>query len=205
MSREAPSYFDDARDSDEETLDSDYDEESVEDIDSQDSENDNKFDLELNLEENEAAPQDEMPEETKIDEEDDFEVVEENNNYLQKFTLNISETYLQDNHPECVIHNNVEIDALSSVVRDSDGTIIDMNHQTLPILTKYERTRVLGERAKQINSGAKPYIDVLESIIDGYLIADEELREKKIPFIIQRPLPNGAKEFWKLADLEIIE
>jgi len=32
----------------------------------------------------------------------------------------------------------------------------------------------------------------------------EEYKQKKIPFIIQRPLPNGGIEMWKFADLEII-
>ena len=31
-----------------------------------------------------------------------------------------------------------------------------------------------------------------------------ELKEKKIPFIIQRPLPNGNAEYWALEDLEIL-
>ena len=31
-----------------------------------------------------------------------------------------------------------------------------------------------------------------------------ELNEKKIPFIIRRPLPNNSSEYWKLQDLEII-
>ena len=41
-------------------------------------------------------------------------------------------------------------------------------------------------------------------MIDGYLIALKELEQKKIPFIIQRPLPNGGCEYWRLTDLEII-
>jgi DNA-directed RNA polymerase I, II, and III subunit RPABC2 len=71
-------------------------------------------------------------------------------------------------------------------------------------LTKYEKTRILGERAKQINGGAKPFIEVKPEIIDGYLIALAELEQKKIPFIIRRPLNNGGSEYWKLNDLEII-
>ena len=39
-------------------------------------------------------------------------------------------------------------------------------------------------------------------MIDGYLIALKELEQKKIPFIIQRPLPNGKSEYWRLRDLE---
>ena len=42
------------------------------------------------------------------------------------------------------------------------------------------------------------------SVIDGYLIALKEFEEKKIPYIIKRPLPNGGCEYWKLSDLEIL-
>ena len=37
-----------------------------------------------------------------------------------------------------------------------------------------------------------------------YISKIKELEEKKIPFIIKRPLPNGGCEYWKLADLEIL-
>jgi DNA-directed RNA polymerase subunit K/omega len=52
--------------------------------------------------------------------------------------------------------------------------------------------------------GAKPFISVDEKIIDSYIIAELELREKKIPFIIKRPIPNGGFEYWHVKDLEII-
>ena len=45
---------------------------------------------------------------------------------------------------------------------------------------------------------------VPETIIDGYVIAELELKEKKIPFIIRRPIPGGGCEYWHLKDLEII-
>ena len=41
-------------------------------------------------------------------------------------------------------------------------------------------------------------------MIDGYLIALKEFEEKKTPFIIKRPLPNGGCEYWKLSDLEVL-
>ena len=71
--------------------------------------------------------------------------------------------------------------------------------------TKYEKTRILGIRAKQINNGAKPLVTFNTQIIDGYLIALKELEEKKIPIIIRRPIPNGASEYWHLKDLEILQ
>jgi DNA-directed RNA polymerase I, II, and III subunit RPABC2 len=81
---------------------------------------------------------------------------------------------------------------------------VDNLHKTIPILTKYEKTKILGLRAKQLNNGAVPFVKLSTNIIDGYLIALKELEQKKIPFIIRRPLPNGASEYWHLQDLEII-
>ena len=93
---------------------------------------------------------------------------------------------------------------MTTVIRDERGVVIDPLHRTLPFLSKYERTRILGERAKQINDGAKPFVETDPSVIDGYLIALKELEEKKLPFIIRRPLNNGASEYWKLKDLEFL-
>jgi hypothetical protein len=48
-------------------------------------------------------------------------------------------------------------------------------------------------------------VEVESDIIDGYLIAMKEFNEKKIPFIIKRPMPNGGCEYWKFKDLEILQ
>lgn len=123
---------------------------------------------------------------------------------LKKFDSEVREEYLANFHPECMMQNYDEIYNLARVVRDDRGIIVDELHKTLPILTKYERTRVLGQRAKQINDGAMPFVKVPEGVIDGYLIALKELEEKKIPFIIRRPLPNRGSEYWHLEDLQVI-
>jgi DNA-directed RNA polymerase I, II, and III subunit RPABC2 len=125
--------------------------------------------------------------------------------YLQKFDTDIKKNYIVDYHPECMIHNYEEISALTKVIRDKDNIIIDPLHRTIPYLTKYERARVLGQRAKQINLGARPFVKVPENIIDGNLVAEMELVQKRIPFILRRPLPgNSGSEYWNLKDLEII-
>ena len=95
--------------------------------------------------------------------------------------------------------------ALTTISRDSENNIIDPMHKTIPILTRYERARVLGVRAKQLEHNAIPMIDIPANMIDSYLIACEELKQKKIPFIIKRPMPDGTSEYWKLEDLEIVE
>ena len=137
------------------------------------------------------------------DEEDDDED-NDGEQYLQKFDKEVNKNYIMDFHPECVLHNYEEISAMTNVVRDKNNVIIDPLHKTIPFLTKYEKARILGQRAKQINSGATPFVKVPENVIDGYLIAELELAEKRIPFIIRRPLPNGGSEYWNIKDLEIV-
>jgi DNA-directed RNA polymerase I, II, and III subunit RPABC2 len=124
--------------------------------------------------------------------------------YLQKFDKEINDNYLVNFHPESAVHNYDEILVMTKVIRDKNGIIIDPLHKTIPYLTKYEKARVLGQRAKQINSGASVFVKVPEKVIDGYLIAELELQEKRIPFIIRRPLPNGGSEYWSIKDLENI-
>jgi len=134
----------------------------------------------------------------------DLDEDEDGTQYLQKLDDSVREQTIANHHPELIIHNYDEVEALTTVVRDERGVIIDPLHRTLPFLSKYERTRILGERAKQINDGAKPFIVSDPSVIDGYLIALKELEERKLPFIIRRPLNNGASEYWKLKDLEFL-
>jgi DNA-directed RNA polymerase I, II, and III subunit RPABC2 len=138
------------------------------------------------------------------DEDEDEDDDDDDENYLQKFNENVKRNIISDYHPELQFHNYEEIENSTTIIRNENGTIVDPLHKTLPFLTKYEKTRILGERTHQINSGSKPFIQVESDIIDGYLIALAELEQKKIPFIVKRPLPNGGCEYWKLKDLEII-
>lgn len=135
--------------------------------------------------------------------EDDIED-EYDDSYLQKFDSEITKNYITEFHPECLNHNYEEITRLCTVIRNSNNIIIDPLHKTIPFLTKYEKARILGQRAKQIETGAKPFIKIDENIVDSYVIAELELKEKKIPFIIKRPIPNGGFEYWNIKDLEFI-
>jgi len=142
-----------------------------------------------------------MDDDENMDNDDDDD---DDESKLKKFDKDIREEYLVNFHPESLIQNYDEIYNLARVVRDENGVIVDSLHRTLPMMTKYEKTRILGQRAKQINDGATPFVKLPEGVIDGYLIALKELEEKKIPFIIRRPLPNRGSEYWMVEDLEII-
>ena len=129
---------------------------------------------------------------------------DEDEDYLKKLDENMKKNIIQQYHPETNQHNYDEIEALCVIVRNENNEIIDPFHTTPPFLTKYEKARILGERALQLNAGAKSFVQVEDNVINGYLIALKELNEKKIPFIIKRPMPNGGCEYWKLKDLEIL-
>jgi len=74
---------------------------------------------------------------------------------------------------------------------------------TLPNMTKYEYTQCLGMRAQQIAMGAEPLIEVTDDLDDVILIATEELRQRKTPFIIKRKIADNEYEFWKIEDMII--
>lgn len=125
-------------------------------------------------------------------------------NYLQKFSEDMRKNVIAKYHPELNMHTESEIAAMCVVLRNAAGAIDDINHRTVPILSRYERARVLGERAKQLDSGATPFVTVEKDVIDGYCLALSELDARKLPFIIKRPLPNGTCEYWRINDLEVL-
>ncbi|XP_068215973.1 DNA-directed RNA polymerases I, II, and III subunit RPABC2 [Palaemon carinicauda] len=73
---------------------------------------------------------------------------------------------------------------------------------TTPYMTKYERARVLGTRALQIAMCAPVMVEI-DGESDPLQIAAKELRERKIPIIIRRYLPDGSYEDWGIDELII--
>jgi DNA-directed RNA polymerase I, II, and III subunit RPABC2 len=138
------------------------------------------------------------------DDEDYDDSDDDGEQYLQKFSEDLKHNVIERHHPELMMHNYQEVEAMCRIVRDEHGNIIDPLHKTMPFITKFEKAKLLGERAKQINAGAQPMVQVEDEIIDGYLIALKEYEERKIPMIIRRPLPNGGSEYWRVADLELL-
>lgn len=189
-------------DEDGDDLDDD-DDEDAEDLDDLDDDDDEEPDEDNIGNTNNLMNDTNIPHFDEIEDDDDDDD-EEDNNYLQKFDENVKQNIIAEFHPELKAYNYDEVDVLTRVVRDENGIIIDPLHKTLPFITRYEKARILGERAKQINAGAKPMVEIEPNVIDGYLIAMKEFESKAIPFIIQRPLPNGGLEMWKFADLEIL-
>jgi len=81
-----------------------------------------------------------------------------------------------------------------------DEDLILSRHNTFIHLTKYERTKILGIRAKQIEMGANPMIKYSKSETP-LEIAEREIKMKKLPFKIKRKLPTGEVETISLRNL----
>lgn len=98
--------------------------------------------------------------------------------------------------------NNTEI--LTSI-EDSNKFYkeYDANNSISNILNKYERTKVIFERYQMIANGSKPFITNPEKYDDIYDIVLEELKQKKIPFIIKRYI-DGKYEYLKLQDFVVL-
>ncbi len=86
---------------------------------------------------------------------------------------------------------------------DGEG-VRSANRVTTPYMTKYERARVLGTRALQIAMCA-PVMVELEGETDPLQIAMKELKQRKIPIIIRRYMPDGSYEDWGIDELIIAE
>lgn len=75
--------------------------------------------------------------------------------------------------------------------------------RTAPILTKYERARILGIRAIQISTNAPLFVPITDGDIDPLRIAMRELKARRLPFTIRRVHPDGTYEDWELRELAI--
>lgn len=153
----------------------------------------------------EKTPEEETDNLEEISSEEEDSDDEEYNENMKKLEQDINRDYLYAYHPETKHINYKELLTLSNITRNKKGIIIDPLHQTIPILTRYEKAKILGLRAKQINHGSKPFVEITRDIIDGHTIAHMELTQNKIPFIIRRPMPNGGSEYWKINDLKNLD
>ena len=166
---------------------------------------DHEYDDEVEYDEDDEEVDEEKNENNLNKNNDDDDDDDDYDDYsLKKFSTDVKNDHIKENHPEIFSVNYENVNLYTNIVRDEDNNINDKHHKTLPFLTKYEKTRILGLRAKQIECGSTPFVDVENGLFDGYLIAMKELEEKKIPFIVKRPIPDGTFEYWKVSDLEIL-
>ena len=72
-------------------------------------------------------------------------------------------------------------------ITNKDGLIITGP----PILTRFEKARIMGARALQLSLGAPIFIEIPKNATTSLEIAMEELKQRVIPIVIRRTLPNG--------------
>lgn len=112
---------------------------------------------------------------------------------------------LYQQHPECNLdYIEQVIPKIPLQVVPPGGEKADVNHRTYPFLTNFERTKIIGLRANQISRGSVPFISVPKHITDVRDIARLELEQKRLPYLVKRPLPDGTFEYWRLSDLLIL-
>ncbi len=134
---------------------------------------------------------------------DDQEDMADAFNELEQTDEDKDSKALLKHHPECILDYQEAVAAkipLTEAFPENE----DPNHKSAPFLTQYEKTLIIGKRANQLSQGAMPYITVPEHVSNVGEIARMELEQKRLPYIIKRPMPDSTFEYWRLSDLIIL-
>ena len=150
-------------------------------------------------------------EEGDVDAADDLAEIEEGDVVVQeeeapRAALPEPLEFLYKFHPESILDyaDTVAPKIPVRVALPDTEAMVDQNHRSQPFLTIFEKTKILGFRANQLSQGARPYIDVPEYATTALEIAHLELEQRRLPFIMKRPMPDGTFEYWRLSDLIVI-
>jgi len=145
------------------------------DIDSEDQSN--------SIEENDVKPLDDVVVEKAIEL---FRKIREGGN------VDLTEKEIAEIDKECEIIRNREI--ITKDLEHEPTEIIGKDGQIVtgpPTLTRFERARIMGARALQLSLGAPVFIEIPKNATSSLEIAMEELKQRVIPIVIRRTLPNG--------------
>jgi len=97
-----------------------------------------------------------------------------------------------------------EIDKECEIIRNREIITKDLPHKKVeitskdgqivigpPMLTRFEKARIMGARTLQLSLGAPVFIEIPKNATTSLEIAMEELKQRVIPIVIKRTLPNG--------------
>ena len=97
-----------------------------------------------------------------------------------------------------------DIDKECEIIRNRQVITKDLQHKPVeitnknglvvtgpPTLTRFEKARIMGARALQLSLGAPIFIEIPKNATTSLEIAMEELKQRVIPIVIKRTLPNG--------------
>jgi len=150
------------------------------------------------------------------DDEDNYEEQYDEEMDLAEDGAALEDTQKKDLGNELMrFHPEARIDTIESISMDIQLTNVppsfanadgqaDPRHRSVPFLTQYEKTKILGFRTNQLSQGARAFIAVPAHVTDLREIARMELEARRLPFIIKRPMPDGSFEKWRISDLLIL-
>ena len=104
----------------------------------------------------------------------------------------LTEKEIAEIDKECEIIRNRKI--ITKDLPHEQKEITDKNGQIVigpPLLTRFEKARIMGARALQLSLGAPVFIEIPKNATTSLEIAMEELKQRVIPIVIKRTLPNG--------------
>ena len=108
-----------------------------------------------------------------------------------------------------------QIDKECDIIRDREIITKDLPHEQIeitskdnqiligpPTLTRFEKARIMGARALQLSLGAPVFIEIPENATTSLEIAMQELKQRVIPIVIKRTLPNGDYQILPLEQFQ---
>lgn len=105
--------------------------------------------------------------------------------------------------------STIEHPEVQLVTRETVNTTLKEDRTTENNLSKYEKTRLIGDRARMIAEGAKPLVSIegMNTSSPGFLwaVAEKELEEGVLAgMIVHRLKPSKKSEFWAASELNIM-
>lgn len=176
--------------SDDEGDNYDYDEPEPDDLnedgnyDENDDESDNEIKIKKIFDDDEIVPTDKPHEEPRDGDDGDEEL------------------HNDDDEPRDDEEPREDIVELVMTGVENASKKFQQEQHSRPILSKYERAKIIGVRAEQISRGMPVMFDYHgENLIDAIDIAKRELELKLTPFKIKRNYIDGRYEIIDIADL----
>ena len=121
----------------------------------------------------------------------------------------------EGNNKELTEKEIANIDKECEIIRNRQVIIKDLQHKPAeitskdgqivtgpPTLTRFEKARIMGARALQLSLGAPIFIEIPKNATTSLEIAMEELKQRVIPIVIKRTLPNGAYQNLSIEQFE---
>ena len=107
--------------------------------------------------------------------------------------VDLTDKQIAEIDKECEIIRNRK--TITKDIEHKSVEITDKNGQIVtgpPTLTRFEKARIMGARALQLSLGAPVFIEIPKNTVTSLEIAMEELKQRVIPIVIKRTLPNGV-------------